>query len=76
MVPKWRDETTHPSQKNLTQNCPCLKKIQGKSEPDAEGKAIQKLPHHAIYSIHRPQTTTLMLMPRCTCRQEPGMAVL
>ena len=29
-----------------------------------------------IHCIHRHQTPTLLLMPRYTCRQEPGMAIL
>ena len=33
-------------------------------------------PHPGIHPIHRHQTLTLVLMPRCSCRQEPGLVVL
>jgi hypothetical protein len=67
----------HPSiSKILTQNYPCLKERQGNNGAEAEGKAIQRQPHNKIHSDHRQQTQTLLLMPRCVCKQETGMAVL
>jgi hypothetical protein len=40
------------------------------------GKATQRLPHLGIHPICRHQTQTLLWMPRSTCWQEPGIAVL
>ena len=42
---------------------------------ETEGKAIQRLPHLGINPICRHQTQRLLLMPRSTCWQQPGMAV-
>jgi hypothetical protein len=47
-----------------------------KNGAETEGKVIQRLPHLGIYPMHRQQTLALLLVPRCACRQEPGMAVL
>ena len=42
---------------------------------ETEGKAIQRLPHLGIHPICRHQTQTLLLMPRSTCWQEPGIVI-
>jgi hypothetical protein len=41
-----------------------------------EGKVTQRTPHLGIHLICRHKTPTLLLMPRCACRQESSMAVL
>ena len=64
-----------PIWKNFTQNCFCLKKIQGLSGAETEGKVIQRLPHRRIHPICRHQTQTLWLMSRSAYWQEPDIAV-
>jgi hypothetical protein len=46
-----------------------------KSRVESEGKAIQRPPHLVIHLICRHQTQILMLIPRSTCWQEPGIAI-
>ena len=63
--------------KDYLKNCSYLKEMQGqKNGAKTEGKAIQRLSYLGIHPIYRHQTPTLLLMPRCAYRQEPGMAVL
>ena len=47
-----------------------------KNEAETKDKAIHKLPLLGVRPIHNYETQTLLLIPRCACRQEPGMAVL
>jgi hypothetical protein len=42
-----------PISKILTQNCSCLKEIQGQEWTETEGEAIQRLPYLGIYPICR-----------------------
>jgi hypothetical protein len=46
-----------------------------KNGAETEGKANQRLPHLGINPICRHQTQTLLLMPRSTYGQEPGIVV-
>jgi hypothetical protein len=46
-----------------------------KTGTETEGKTIQRLSHLGIHPICRHQTQTLLLMPRSTCWQKPGIAV-
>jgi hypothetical protein len=46
-----------------------------KNAAETEGKDIQRPPYLEIHPICNHQIQTLLLMPRCDCRQEPGMAV-
>jgi hypothetical protein len=57
-----------PFSKNLTQNCSCLKEVQGqKGGVETEEKAIQRLPYLGIHPICSHQTQSLLVMPRSAC---------
>jgi hypothetical protein len=42
---------------------------------ETEEKAIQRLTHIQIHPTCRPQTQTLLGMPRSACRQKPDITV-
>jgi hypothetical protein len=66
-----------PISKILTQNCSCLKEIQGqKNGAETEGKAILRPPTTWDPSHLQSQSLTQLLIPRNVPRQEPCMAVL
>jgi len=54
-----------------SKNCSYLKKTQGQRMK----QRLKESPHLRIHPICRHQTQTLLLMPRSTCWEEPGMAV-
>jgi hypothetical protein len=41
--------------------------METKCRVDTEGKAIQRLPHLGIHSIHSHQMKTLLWMPKSAC---------
>ena len=49
--------------------------METKCRVDTEGKAIQRLPHLGIHSIHSHQMKTLLWMPKSACWQDPDIAV-
>jgi hypothetical protein len=69
-----KGKTGKKKQKQTKQNKTKQKTKQNK-KTETEGKAIQRPPHLGIYPICRHQNPTLLLRPRSTCQQEPGMSV-
>jgi hypothetical protein len=59
--------------KILTQNCSCLKEMQGQNWSRDWRKYKQWPPELVIHPMGGHQTLTLLLMLCCACRQEPGM---
>ena len=43
---------------------------------ESDGKSIQELPHLGIHPMPIPETLTLLMKPRCSCRYEPVDCVL
>ena len=59
----------------LTQNCSCLKKMQGQRVEQRLKERSCRLPHLGIHPTCRHQTKTLLEMPRSACWQEPDTAI-
>jgi hypothetical protein len=64
-----------PISKFLTQKCSCSKKGRDRNGAQTEGTTIQGPTYFRTHPVCRHQTPTLLLLPRGTSWQEPGVAV-
>jgi hypothetical protein len=71
-----RDRVTNPQSKFLTQNCSCLKKLQGQKWRRDWRKGSSMTSPPGIYLMRGHQGLTLSLMLWCAYRQEPSMIAL
>ena len=71
MAPIWGMKPLKHLQNFLTQSCSCQKEIQGEKWRDWR-KGDPVTTQLGIHFICRHQTSTLLLIPCFTCRQEPA----
>jgi hypothetical protein len=73
---KWRGRVTNPQSKFLTQNCSCLKELQGQKWRRDWRSAIQWPAQLETHLMEGHQDLTQLLMLWYAYRQEPSMALL
>ena len=72
---KWRDAVAIPLSNFLTEDCSCLKELEGQKWIRKLGK-VERPAQLGINLMGVHQGLTLSLMLWCAYRQEPSMAVL